>query len=74
VCDASFANLAEAVINNLQAVGIRAKLRPLERAAFYKGYSEKRAGPRESDNSLSLARLWERTSTDDEVDTQALQR
>ena len=41
VCDASFANLAEAVINNLQAVGIRAKLRPLERAAFYKGYSEK---------------------------------
>src|SRR5262249_29512332 len=41
VCDSSFANLAEAVINNLQAVGIRAKLRPLERAAFYKGYSEK---------------------------------
>src|SRR5215470_10091283 len=41
VCDASFANLAEAVINNLQAVGIRAKLRPLERAAFYKGYGEK---------------------------------
>jgi peptide/nickel transport system substrate-binding protein len=41
VCDGSFANLAEAVINNLQAVGIRARLRPLERAAFYKGYSEK---------------------------------
>jgi len=41
LCDSSFANLAEAVINNLQAVGIRAKLRPLERAAFYKGYSEK---------------------------------
>src|SRR5262249_17195282 len=40
-CDSSFANLAEAVINSLQAVGIRAKLRPLERAAFYKGYSEK---------------------------------
>ena len=33
--------MAEAVINNLQAVGIRAKLRPLERAAFFKGYSEK---------------------------------
>jgi peptide/nickel transport system substrate-binding protein len=40
-CDASYANLAEAVINNLQAVGIRARLRPLERAAFFKGYSEK---------------------------------
>ena len=40
-CDTSYANLGEAVINNLQAVGIRAKLRPLERAAFFKGYSEK---------------------------------
>jgi len=40
-CDASYANLGEAVLNNLQAVGIRAKLRPLERAAFFKGYSEK---------------------------------
>jgi len=33
-----------------------------------------RAGPCESDNWLSLARLWERTSTDDKVDTQSLQR
>jgi peptide/nickel transport system substrate-binding protein len=41
-CDATYANLAEAVINNLQAVGIRAKLRPLERAAFFKEYSEKK--------------------------------
>jgi peptide/nickel transport system substrate-binding protein len=40
-CDSSFAHLAEAVINNLQAVGIRAKLRPLERAAFFKGFAEK---------------------------------
>ena len=40
-CDVSYANLAEAVLNNLQAVGIRARLRPLERAAFFKGYSEK---------------------------------
>jgi peptide/nickel transport system substrate-binding protein len=40
-CDASYSNLAEAAINYLQAVGIRAKLRPLERAAFFKGYSEK---------------------------------
>jgi len=40
-CDVSYANLAEATLNNLQAVGIRAKLRPLERAAFFKGYAEK---------------------------------
>ena len=41
-CDASYANLGEAVINNLQAVGIRARLRPLERAAFFKDYAEKK--------------------------------
>jgi peptide/nickel transport system substrate-binding protein len=32
---------AEAVINGLQAVGIRARLRPLERAAFYKADQDK---------------------------------
>jgi len=41
ICDGSYGNLAEAVLDNLEAVGIRAKLRPLERAAFYKGYAEK---------------------------------
>ena len=40
-CDASYSNLAEAVLNNLEEIGIRAKLRPLERAAFFKGYLEK---------------------------------
>src|SRR5712691_5391545 len=40
-CDSSFANIGEPALNNLQAVGIRAKLRPLERAAFFKGYAEK---------------------------------
>ena len=40
-CDISYSNVAEAVLNNLQAVGIRAKLRPLERAAFFQGYSDK---------------------------------
>jgi peptide/nickel transport system substrate-binding protein len=40
-CDIAYANLGEAVLNNLQAVGIRATLRPLERAAFFKGYAEK---------------------------------
>ena len=41
-CDSSYSNLAEAVANNLQAVGIRVKLRPLERAAFFSAYSEKK--------------------------------
>jgi len=40
-CDSSYANLGEAVLDNLQAVGIRLKLRPIERAAFIKGYAEK---------------------------------
>jgi len=40
-CDASYANLAEAALNNLEEVGIRIKLRPLERAAYYKAYAEK---------------------------------
>ena len=33
-CDSSYANLGEAVVNDLKAVGIRTQLRPLERAAF----------------------------------------
>ena len=40
-CDVSYANLGEAV-NKSRQVGIRAKLRPLERAAFSSGYSEKK--------------------------------
>jgi peptide/nickel transport system substrate-binding protein len=40
-CDGSYANVGEAVVNYLGAVGIHTKLRPLERAAFYKGYREK---------------------------------
>jgi peptide/nickel transport system substrate-binding protein len=41
-CDVSYSNLGEAVLNSLQTVGIRAKLRPLERVAFFSGYSEKK--------------------------------
>ncbi|HEV7814555.1 MAG TPA: ABC transporter substrate-binding protein [Janthinobacterium sp.] len=41
-CDISYSNLAEAALNNLREVGIRAKLRPIERAAFIKGYSDKK--------------------------------
>jgi peptide/nickel transport system substrate-binding protein len=41
-CDVSYANLGEAVLNDLQTVGIRARLRPLERVAFFSGYAEKK--------------------------------
>ena len=41
-CDASYANLGEAVVNYLKAVGIRAHLRPLERAAFIAQNSQKK--------------------------------
>jgi len=33
-CDSSYANLGEAVVNYLKAVGLKVQLRPLERAAF----------------------------------------
>ncbi|MGE3783880.1 MAG: ABC transporter substrate-binding protein, partial [Alphaproteobacteria bacterium] len=36
-CDAAYANLGESVVDNLLAVGIRTRLRPIERAAFIKG-------------------------------------
>src|SRR5881296_440031 len=39
--DIVFTPEAEAVINGLQAIGIRARLRPLERAGFYKADQEK---------------------------------
>jgi peptide/nickel transport system substrate-binding protein len=35
--DGSYANVAEIAINNLAAVGIRLKLQPVERAAFFAG-------------------------------------
>jgi peptide/nickel transport system substrate-binding protein len=41
-CDMTSADAAEAMIGYLQAVGLRAKLRPLERAAFNKSVAEKR--------------------------------
>jgi len=41
-CDSSYANLGEAVVNDLQAVGIRVRLRPAERAAFFQQYREKK--------------------------------
>jgi peptide/nickel transport system substrate-binding protein len=41
-CDAAFSNVGEAVVNSLREAGIRANLRPIERAGFFKGYSEKK--------------------------------
>jgi peptide/nickel transport system substrate-binding protein len=41
-CDASYANMGEVVLNNLKEVGIRVQLRPLERAAFFSAYSQKK--------------------------------
>src|SRR5438067_4656682 len=40
-CDAVHVGIAEPVANDLQAAGIRVKLRPLERAAYNKGWAEK---------------------------------
>jgi peptide/nickel transport system substrate-binding protein len=41
-CDASYANVAEAVLNNLAEAGIRVSLRPIERAAFLKAWADKK--------------------------------
>ena len=42
IVNSSYANIGESVVDNLLGVGIRTKLRPIERAAFVKGYSEKK--------------------------------
>jgi peptide/nickel transport system substrate-binding protein len=60
-CDSSYANIAEIAVDNLLAVGIRSKLRPIERAAFIKEYSEKKykniiqAGPGAFGNAATRA-------------------
>jgi peptide/nickel transport system substrate-binding protein len=41
-CDAAFSNVGEALVNSLREVGIRANLRPIERAGFYKSFAEKK--------------------------------
>ena len=43
--DLSFTTTAEAVVNYWRAAGIRTTLRPLERAAFFKEYGDKRLRP-----------------------------
>jgi peptide/nickel transport system substrate-binding protein len=41
-CDASLSYMGEPVVNYLNAISIRVKLRPIERAAFQKGWIEKK--------------------------------
>jgi peptide/nickel transport system substrate-binding protein len=41
-CDTSYANLAEPVVSYFKVVGIRTQLRPLERAAFFAQWREKK--------------------------------
>ena len=41
-CDASYSSVAEAIGNYLGAVGIRAKMRPMERAAFLAQWKDKK--------------------------------
>jgi peptide/nickel transport system substrate-binding protein len=41
-CDAAIASIGEPVVNYLNTAGIRVKLRPVERAAYFKGWSEKK--------------------------------
>ena len=41
-CDAATATMSEALAGYLQAVGLRVKVRPLERAAFFTAYQERK--------------------------------
>jgi peptide/nickel transport system substrate-binding protein len=41
-CDAATATMSEVATNYLQAAGIRVKVRPLERAGFFKSYQDKK--------------------------------
>jgi peptide/nickel transport system substrate-binding protein len=40
--DVAYANVQEIVANYLQQIGIRSKLKPVERAAFWSGYADKK--------------------------------
>ena len=41
-CDAAIVNIGEPVVNYFNATGIRVRLRPIERASYFKGWSEKK--------------------------------
>jgi len=41
-CDAAIAYVGEPVVNYLNAAGVRVRLRPIERVAFFRGWAEKK--------------------------------
>jgi peptide/nickel transport system substrate-binding protein len=41
-CDSSYSNMAEVSLDNLQQIGIRTQLQPIERAGFFAGYVDKK--------------------------------
>jgi peptide/nickel transport system substrate-binding protein len=41
-CDSSYSNMAEVSVNNLAEIGIQTQLEPVERAAFYTAYGNKK--------------------------------
>ena len=41
-CDSSYSNMAEVSINNLAEIGIQVRLEPVERAAFFTSYGNKK--------------------------------
>lgn len=41
-CDSSYSNMAEVSVNNLAEIGIQVRLQPMERAAFFSGYANKK--------------------------------
>jgi peptide/nickel transport system substrate-binding protein len=41
-CDVSYANVGEVIVDYLRQIGIRVQLRPLERAAFFAQYRDKK--------------------------------
>ena len=41
-CDSSYSNMAEVSVDNLQQLGIRVQLQPIERAGFFAGYTDKK--------------------------------
>ena len=41
-CDSSYSNMCEVAVDNLQQVGIRSKLQPIERAGFLANYGGKK--------------------------------
>ena len=56
-CDSSYSNIGEAVLDNLQAIGIRMKLRPIERAGSSKDTPRKRSKTSSSPAPAPLATL-----------------